>query len=155
MNLAAIIEDLKTQIGYLEQRIKYLEQENSTLRQENERLKERLGLNSQNSSLTPSRDLYQAKRKNRQKSPRNPGGQPGHKPQGYQLKTPDEVIDVFPHYCSCGHKLGISDHFRVEQKIEIPPINPYVPSIDCMKDIVLYATRKGQPPFRKALERIC
>lgn len=126
MNLAAIIEDLKNQIGYLEQRIKYLEQENSTLRQENERLKERLGLNSQNSSLPPSRDLYQAKRKNRQKSPRNPGGQPGHKPQGYQLKTPDEVIDVFPHYCSCGHKLKISDHFRVEQKIEIPPINPYV-----------------------------
>lgn len=133
MDLTVLIIDLQKQVNNLKQRIDYLEQENATLRQENahlhqenERLKERLGLNSKNSSLPPSRDLYQAKRKNRQRSSRNPGGQPGHKPQGYQMKVPDEIIDIFPDACSCGHKLEIGKNFRVDQKIEILPIKPYV-----------------------------
>ena len=91
-----------------------------------DRLKERLELNSTNSSLPPSRDLYRAKRHNRPRSGRSPGAQPGHKPQVYQLQVPDEVIDVFPQVCSCGHLLEVSSTFRVDQKIEIPPIKPYV-----------------------------
>lgn len=42
----------------------YLKQENQHLRDENNRLQERLGLNSSNSSLTTSRDLYKVKKEN-------------------------------------------------------------------------------------------
>ena len=83
-------------------------------------------MNSTNSSLPPSRDLYRTKQKNRPKSNRNPGAQPGHKPQGYKLQTPDEVIDVLPDLCSCGHPLEKTGDFRIDQKIDIPPIKPYV-----------------------------
>jgi transposase len=119
MDFLGIIEDLKREISGLKQ-------ENAELRYENDRLRERLKLNSTNSSLPPSRDLYKVNRKNRLGSGRKPGGQPGHKPQGYQMKTPDEIINVFPDYCACGHQLEIGQAFSVEQKIEIPPIKPYI-----------------------------
>jgi transposase len=133
MDFFSVIEDLNKQIAALKNRIDCLEQDNAVLREENiqlrcenDRLKERLGLNSTNSSLPPSRDLYRAKREARPRSERRPGAQPGHKPQLYQLKVPDEVIDVFPQACSCGHSLEISSTFHAEQKIEIPPVKPYV-----------------------------
>lgn len=139
MDFSSIVEALQQQIEILNQRIVYLEQENTALReemkilkedntrlrQENNQLKERLGLNSTNSSLPPSRDLYRAK-KNRTRSGRKPGAQPGHKPQGYKLKTPDEIIDVFPGLCSCGYKMEISSTYQIHQKMEIPPIKAYV-----------------------------
>ena len=132
MNFLAIIEELQHQIELLRERIVYLEQENQTLKEENsrlgeenDRLKERLGLNSTNSSLPPSRDLYRAK-KNRPRSRRKPGAQPGHKPQGYKLKTPDEIIEVFPDLCSCGHKMEAGSTYQIHQKMEIPLIKAYV-----------------------------
>lgn len=126
MNLQAHIEDLIKQVENLKARVTFLEQENDQLRCENESLKERLGLNSQNSSLPPSRDLYRAKKNTRPPSDKKPGGQPGHKFQGYQPQTPDKVVDVFPERCVCGHALEIAPTFRAEQKIDIPPIRPYV-----------------------------
>jgi transposase len=133
MDLQAIIEDLIKQVETLKARVTFLEQENTLLRQENaqlrcenENLKERLGLNSQNSSLPPSRDLYRAKKNTRPPSGKKPGGQPGHKFHGYRSQTPDKVVDVFPERCSCGHSLEIAPTFRAEQKIEIPPIKPHV-----------------------------
>lgn len=118
MDIISILEDLY-------QQIEALKKENAQLRQENERLKERLGLNSTNSSLPPSRDLYRAK-KNRSKSGRKPGAQSGHKPQGYQLKTPDEIIDIFPDFCTCGHKMDVGAGYSIDQKLEIPPLKPHV-----------------------------
>lgn len=125
MDFVSIIEDLYQQIEALKERIVYLEEENARLRQENNRLKERLGLNSTNSSLPPSRDLYKAK-KNRPKSGRKPGAQPGHKPQGYKLKAPDEIINVFPTLCSCGNKVEAGSTYQIHQKMDIPPIKAYV-----------------------------
>jgi transposase len=132
MDFSSIIEDLYKQIADLKDRIAYLEQENKALkeenvrlRQENDRLKERLGLNSTNSSLPPSRDLYRAK-KARPRSGRKPGAQPGHKPQGYQLKTPDEIVRVYPGTCACGHKIEVGSTYQIHQKMEIPPIKAYV-----------------------------
>lgn len=140
MDLQTIIDDLIKQVETLKARVGYLEQENALLQQanvllrqedgqlrkENETLKERLGLNSKNSSLPPSRDLYRAKKNTRPPSGKKPGGQPGHQFQGYQPQSPDEVINVFPEKCSCGHSLEIVPTFRAEQKIEIPPIKPHV-----------------------------
>ena len=132
-NMGLRVEDLSRRLKSLEQRIIILEQENvalkqenSELRAENDRLRERLQLNSRTSSLPPSRDLYKANRKNRLKSERNPGGQPGHKPHSYQQQEADEIIDLFPDVCSCGHALEIIDTFCVDQKIELPSIKPYV-----------------------------
>jgi len=131
--LTVIIEGLTNEIAILKDRITHLEgknkvlrQENDRLRKENARLKERLGLNSTNSSLPPSRDLYRTKRHSRPKSNRSPGAQAGHKPHFYQLQTPDEVIDVFPEACSCGSLLEIGSTFHVEQRIEILPLKPHV-----------------------------
>ena len=133
MDFFTVIEDLNKQIAALKNRIDCLAQENATLRQEitelrceNDRLKERLGLNSTNSSLPPSRDLYRARRKERARSDRRPGAQPGHPFHGYKLQVPDEVIDVFPQDCACGHSLEMNPIFRVDQKVEIPPLKPYV-----------------------------
>ena len=140
MDLANIIQALSEQIRTLQDRVSFLEEENKALQQENmalreenaklcqenDRLKERLGLNSSNSSLPPSRDLYRIKRHNRPRSDKRPGGQSGHKYHGYELKTPDEVINVFPEACGCGAVLEIDPTFRAKQKIEIPPLKPYV-----------------------------
>ena len=87
MDLQTIINDLIKQVRILKARVGYLEQENallqganvllrqedSQLRKENETLKERLGLNSKNSSLPPSRDLYRAKKNTRPPSGKKPG----------------------------------------------------------------------------------
>ncbi len=115
------IADLKDRIAYLEQENKILKKENARLRQENDRLKERLGINSTNSSLPPSRDLYRAK-KTRPRS----GRKPGHKLQGYQLKTPDEIVRVYSGTCACGHKIDVGSTYQIHQKMEIPPIKAYV-----------------------------
>lgn len=90
-------------------------------------LEDRLGANSSNSSLPPSRDIYKAKRSHRPKSGRKPGGQPGHKPSSYKLQPTDEIINVMPLECSCGSADFVATgHYRPEQKLEIPVIKPYV-----------------------------
>jgi transposase len=102
------------------------QEEKDKVIQENNTLKERLGLNSTNSSLPPSRDLYAAKNKDKPKSGRKPGGQPGHPGYRYQPLPADEIIDCLDKKCSCGHKLEKLDSYASEQKVEIPPIKPYV-----------------------------
>eukprot|EP01132_Coremiostelium_polycephalum_P000110 gene110-146_t len=62
-----------------------LELRSKSLLEENRALKERLGLNSKSSSLSPSRDLYRSKRNNFTPSLKKPDGQIGHGPQGYKL----------------------------------------------------------------------
>ena len=75
MDLASIIQALSEQIRTLQDRVDFLEEENKALRQEivglrkentklrqeNDRPIERLGLNSSNSSLPPSRAFIESK----------------------------------------------------------------------------------------------
>jgi len=138
--LKATIAELNVMIAELKGKFSELEGTNSTLQETNNilqatnsnqsqeinKLKEQLGLNSTNSSLPPSRDLYKVKQTNKAKSDRKPGGQPGHPGYSYQLLPPDEVIDCLPEHCHCGHKLEKIDKFIQDQKIEIPPIKAYV-----------------------------
>jgi len=124
--LKAIIEQLREENKLLKASIARLEATNRKLLEENQQLKERLGLNSTNSSLPPSRDLYRVKKQNTTPSLRNPGGQPGHRAHSYQAMTADEVIELIPTQCNCGAEVVIEGHFTREQKIEIPPIKPYV-----------------------------
>ena len=114
------------QINQLEKENGQLKAINKKLREEVNLLKERLGLNSTNSSLPPSRDLYKQKRQERKKSGRKAGGQPGHAYHSYQPLAADEIIEVVQDKCSCGHQIEKEDRYRIEQKIEIPLIKPYV-----------------------------
>lgn len=104
----------------------FVKSENEALKQKIARLEEQLGLNSSNSSLPPSRDFSRQLNKSRRKSDRKAGGQPGHKKQTYEFKIADEVIDVYPETCACGHGVEGFDSYQAHQKIEIPPIKPYV-----------------------------
>jgi transposase len=124
--LQETITGLRETITGLQESITTLGESNSKLTQENNTLKEKLGLNSTNSSLPPSRDLYKIKGTNRTKSDKKPGGQPGHPGYSYELLPYDEVIDCLPEHCLCGHELEKMDKFIREQKIEIPPIKAYV-----------------------------
>lgn len=117
---------LRETITALQETITGLQETNSNLTQEINTLKEKLGLNSTNSSLPPSRDLYKIKPTNRIKSGRKPGGQPGHRGYRYQPLPADEVINCIDEHCLCGHKLKPMDKYFTEQRIDIPPIKPYV-----------------------------
>lgn len=124
--LKTIISSLREENKFLTERMGYLEATNKQLLEENHRLKEQLGLNSTNSSLPPSRDLYRNKNRYRPTSPRQPGGQPGHPPYNYQPMVANQIIELFPGRCSCGQEVKIGQDFTREQKIDFPPIKPYV-----------------------------
>ena len=55
-------------------------------------------------------------------------GQPGHEYKGYEFKTPDKIVRVVPKetICHCGGELVLSEEYSAHQKIEIPPIKPFV-----------------------------
>lgn len=103
-------------------------QENQNLQKKLSKLEDKLSINSSNSGLPTSKEIYKIERKSRPKSGRKPGGQPGHKYSGYQFKTPDKIINVTPEekLCKCGGNLVLSADYKAHQKIEIPQIKPYV-----------------------------
>jgi len=118
-----------------EKRISQLIQENIALTLENQNLRNKLNnlesklnINSSNSGLPSSKDVYRIERKAKPSSGRKPGGQPGHRYKGYEFKTPDKIINVVPEemVCSCGGELVLSDKYKAHQKIEIPPIKPFI-----------------------------
>ena len=62
-----------------------LRKENAFLKQRIVELEDKLGLNSSNSGLPTSKEIYKIERKQRLSSGKNPGGQPGHKFNGYKI----------------------------------------------------------------------
>ena len=81
----------------LQEEVEALKSENDNLKKEIENLKkkveeleDKLGLNSQNSSLPQSQDIYRKKEK--KKNDKKPGGQPGHKMHKRELMAADEVV---------------------------------------------------------------
>ena len=128
------IFSLKAENHQLKQEIFSLRAENKRLREENKQLKEKvavleekLGLNSRNSSLPPSRDLYRQRRADRPKSDRRAGGQPGHQGHRREPMVPHEVVscELEETRCTCGgtiEAIGYATH----QVVDIPPIQPMV-----------------------------
>ena len=97
-NLKSIIIGLQAEINFLKSEIDLLRSENRSLRKENEslrnenaRLKDRLGLTSKTCSIPSSKELYKLKRE-KVKSLRNIGGQPGHTGTTRSKMIADEVI---------------------------------------------------------------
>jgi transposase len=102
---------------------------------ENEALRERIGLNSTNSSKPPSSDqANDVKKRRRQRSGRRPGGQPGHEGHSRALVSEDRVaefVDCYPERCRCcGRDVrgmrGDGEAPLRHQVAEIPEIVPTV-----------------------------
>ena len=116
---AGVLPDLEAWIAArfagFEARVKHLEQ--------------RLGTNSTNSSLPPSRDPIGVKRPPPQaKSGKKRGGQPGHRKHSRAILPPTSVVACRPSHCGgCGSGLSGTDAApELYQHIDIPPIAPVV-----------------------------
>ena len=112
----------------LERYVRTLEAKILALERENKELKDRLNLNSTNSSLPSSRDLYKIKRQNRPASGKKPGAQVGHKGVSRDPMVPHETISLKLREtrCACGGVIKMDPKPHVFQKIDIPPIEPIV-----------------------------
>ncbi len=124
--LISIVELCKN----LEQKVAKLEEKNKILEIENAELRERLGLNSRNSSLPSSKELYKIKKdtpEDKSESGRRIGGQVGHKGNCRAKMEADEVVKVeLPNRCECGEEIAISEKPYVYQRVDLPEIKPYV-----------------------------
>lgn len=122
----AVIATLWEFCRVLKQEVAELKQQVTLLRKENAELKERLNLNSNNSSKPPSCDLKKKKKKLATKrSGRKPGGQPGHAGVSRQLVPLDQVDKVIvcpaPDQCSdCSIPLLSLKGMERHQVYEIP-----------------------------------
>lgn len=114
---------------------KRLEKMEAELRKAEAKIKElehRLNLNSSNSSKPPSTDPPDQKQtKEKSKSGRRRGGQPGHPRNERPLVPPEklkETVDCKPDTCShCGGPLtGEDPHPECHQVAELPPVEPEV-----------------------------
>lgn len=94
-NLQREVSDLERRNAELERRSAELERRVAEQDKVIAELSERLGLNSQNSSLSPSGDPPSAPpRRKKPRSGRKRGGQPGHEPARRELLPVDEVDEV-------------------------------------------------------------
>ena len=127
--------ELSNQFSELQKSHKELQNAYAELLRENNKLKEKiveledkLGINSSNSGLPTSREIYRKEKKHRLKSHRSIGGQVGHKYNGYMMKDADEVVEVKPEEerCVCGINLELLPEYKVHQSIELPEIKPIV-----------------------------
>jgi transposase len=117
--LTIIIEELRSENALLKAKV-------VTLEAENIKLKDQLSGNSKNTNLPSSKDVFRLKRE-KKKSGRKPGGQPGHKGSFRAPMVADEIIKVdAPSVCSCGSEMGLMLEVVKHQKVDIPEIKPYV-----------------------------
>ena len=125
------VSNISKQLAEANNRIKMLEFENKELRLENQELKNRLGLNSTNSSKPPSSDGYNKPqpKSRRTTSNKKAGAQKGHTGKGLKLNLPvSKTIIHTVDECTCGLCLaGIKGKIvGGANVIDIPPIKPTI-----------------------------
>jgi len=122
IELVKKIENLNLRIQQLEiaeQENKLLRTRISELEQENSELKNRLNINSRNSSKPPSSDGYQKKPAFTKQSKGKQGGQKGHQGRTlHQSENPDKIINCAPNNCSCGHEFT-DDQIKLCEKRQV------------------------------------
>ena len=126
--LKGILGKKDLEIGQLKAEITKLLKENKELGSNLIKLEDKLNINSGNSGLPTSKEIYRIERKSRIRSGLKGGGQAGQKPRSYEFKVPDQIVEVKPEEksCKCGGKLIPLVDYKSYQKIEIPPVKPVV-----------------------------
>ena len=110
-SLVAMLKSKDDELKMKDNELKMKDDELKALRAENQKLKEKLSLDSHNSSKPPSSDPPEKKTKpksTRQPSGKKPGGQPNHKGHGIkhlQTREPDRVVEHWPATCeACSNR---------------------------------------------------
>jgi transposase len=108
-----------------------------------ERLERELGKNSRNSSRPPSSDPpgQKSPRREKSRSPRSQGAQPGHEGKGRELLPTvavDEVVEHWPTACGCGHVFCEGERVAVREPArhqveELPRIATMVVEHQCQR----------------------
>jgi transposase len=108
-----------------------------------ERLERELAKNSRNSSRPPSSDPpgKQPSRREKGRSPRSQGAQPGHEGKGRELLPSwavDEVVEHWPRACGCGHVFADAERDAVRaparhQVEELPRIATVMVEHQCQR----------------------
>ena len=121
-----LIQELSVKIIELE---KHIIEQNKLIVE----LRGKLGINSSNSSLPPSKDGFNKPKPNkntstRDKSGKNSGGQAGHPGKTLnQVANPDEVVlHQPPSHCDCGLSLVDAQVVETRQVFDIPPVKPVI-----------------------------
>ena len=117
------IEECHVIIGLLLNKLDEFSPRITALEAENRDLKERLNINSSNSSLPPSKSLKK-KKNTRKPSGKKTGGQSGHKGH-YRKLLPIEQVDFtqncpLPEQCECGGKIKPLPDVVRHQVYELP-----------------------------------
>jgi transposase len=90
-------------------------------------LEARLNMNSKNSSMPPSNDMWRKPQSCRQKTGKKPGGQLGHKGHGLKIeREPDKTIQLKPQICKQCNNTNIKDtngtdidhRYKIDVKIQ-------------------------------------
>jgi transposase len=128
--LRLLICDLINTVSLLQFEVKELKAENAALKLENQELRDRLKLNSSNSSQPPSQDVFVKPKSLRPKSDKKVGGQPGH--EGHfrpQSENPDQIVKYSVENCQhCGQNLSETPVKKVvkRQVWDLPEKIPFV-----------------------------
>jgi len=129
---AAFLE-LERMLGAAQVRIAELEELLAAAQARIVELERRLGMNSKNSSLPPSRDPPGVRRPLKKKGKRRRGAQPGHAAKQRNLVAPervDRVVDHWPEHCrGCGHVFSLAWEVGAPERrqvIELPPVRAEV-----------------------------
>ena len=138
------IRSLKATIEKLELTVKELLEVNAFLRKRVIELEDKLNIDSSNSGLPTSKEIYRKEKKSRPKSSRKIGAQPLHKHNGYKNRIPDKIIEVLPEesVCKCGNILELAEEYTIHQKLEIPEIKPYVREYRLRKKLCSYCNKE-------------
>jgi transposase len=135
--------------------LKKLEKDNLELKKlerENFELKELLNMNSQNSSLPPSKDNRKKNKKNKKTpSGRSSGGQKGHKGTARKLLDEDKVDKIvnckLKETCSCGGNIKDNGKYWQHQVHELPEIKLEVIEYRLPKGICQSCGKKHTAPL--------
>jgi transposase len=134
------IVELEAALAAKDEEIAALKAQVAALMKQVAELAEKLGQNSRNSHLPPSSDPpgsagKAGDGKQRSKSERKRGGQPGHRGTRRDLVPKDqvdEVVDLFPAECEncwAGLPEEPDSNAKRHQVVEVPPIKPHIKEV--------------------------
>lgn len=148
------IRSLLNTVSELFNRIEKLENDNKKLLQENKELKDRLKINSSNSSLSPSKDLKK-KKKAKKVSKNKSGGQKGHQGHFRELIDSIEVDSIvkcnLPDLCWCGKEIQLKEDFQRHQVYELPPVKLTITEYQLTKGCCIGCSQNHVAPLPEGI----